>query len=267
MRTKSYSFAGNSLVTLKDQDWFEKQQVAGRAVASCLATSKKLIKSGADISLKDLEAECEKIISDFNCTPTFKNYKGFPGSICASVNKQLVHGIPSDYRLKNGDVVKIDLGATYNGAIADAAITAVHGGVNSKYKKLIETCKKSLYEAIKSIQIGKRIGIIGYTINKYTEAQGFSLITKYGGHGISWEMPHASPFIANKSKRDEGIRIQPGLTIAIEPMLVMGYSDKTKVDKDGWTVYTKDVSAHFEHTVFVADDKIHIMTDYENLRS
>ncbi len=266
MRTKSHSFAENSLVTLKDQDWFEKQRLAGEAVATCLATSRKLIeRKTPNLTLKDIEEECKKIITSFSCTPTFKDYKGFPGAICASVNKQLVHGIPSDYKLKEGDVVKIDLGATFEGVIADAAITAIYGEGKSEHQRLIKACREALYKGIDSIAIGKRLGVIGHSISKYARSHGYALVTRYGGHGLDLNKPHAPPFVANKAHHSEGIRIQPGLTIAIEPMLVMGFTDKTKVGKDGWTVWAKDICAHTEHTLFVGEDKVHIMTDHEGL--
>ena len=246
--------------------WFDNQLLAGRAVAKCLKTSKDLIENQTpNLSLKDIEAECEKIISDADCTPTFKGYRGFPGAICASVNRAMVHGIPSDYVLQEGDVVKIDLGATYEGAIGDAAISAIYGEPkDKKHVEMMAVCKESLKRGIEAMEIGKQIGCIGNAIYKYVKNYNFKLITQYGGHGISYNKPHSNPFIFNKSRPNEGVRIQPGLTIAIEPMLAIG-SSKTKILKDGWTVVTQDISCHWEHTVFVGEDKVHIMTDWENL--
>lgn len=266
METKSFS--NNCLVKLKNNDWLLKQRKAGQCVSKCLQFSKDLIESHhPNLSLLQIESECEKIIQSMDCIPTFFGYKGFPGKICLSVNQQLVHGIPSDYILQDGDVVKIDLGATYQGVIADAAITCIYGTPKNKvHLEMIEVCKNSLYEAIKAIKIGKQLGCIGFAINKYvTSKSNFKLITNYGGHGIcitedGQGIPHASPFVANKSRPNEGIRIQPGLAIAIEPLLVIGNSASTRIGKDNWTVICDDVTCHTEHSVFVDIDGVEILT-------
>lgn len=253
-------------VTLKGDDWFKKQKIAGKVVARCLKTSKDLIeKETPNLTLKDIEAECIKIIEDANCTPTFKGYRGFPGAICTSVNRDVVHGIPSDYVVQPGDVVKVDLGATFEGVIADAAISAIYGEPkNKEHVELLKVCREALHKGISAIKVGRQLGCIGHAIHKHTKYSPFHLITEYGGHGISWEAPHSQPFVANKDRYDSGIRIQPGLTIAIEPMLVIG-SNKTTKQKDGWTIRGKGIGAHAEHTIFVDEDKVHIMTDWESL--
>ncbi|KKN70824.1 hypothetical protein LCGC14_0427160 [marine sediment metagenome] len=260
------AFSGIQFVVLKDNKWFEKQKHAGYVAAKCLQFVKKTIESCTpNLSLKDIEAECVEIIEYEKCTPTFKGYKGFPGAICISVNKQLVHGIPTDYILQIGDVVTVDLGATFEGVIGDAAMTYIYGEPKSQeHVKLLKTCEGALYAAIGAIAIGKPLGSIGEAIHRYTRNSGFYLITNYGGHGIDLNTPHAQPFVANRSKRDEGIRIQPGLSIALEPMLAIN-SSKTKTLNDGWTVKTRGISAHFEHSIFVGEDKVHVMTDWEHL--
>lgn len=258
------SFQNHNLIKLKDNDWLARQKVAGACVAGVLRTINQLIvEKTPNISLKDLEQEALKQILAADCIPTFQGYKGFPGAICLSVNKQLVHGIPSSYILQEGDVVKFDLGATYRGAIADAAATAIYGQAKSPvHVELLETCRGALDQAIKSIQIGKQLGCIGYAIHRYVTARSrFGLITNYGGHGLDENTPHAVPFVPNKSRSQEGPRIQAGLSIAIEPMLVVG-DTLTKVAPDGWTVITSDVGAHFEHSIYVASDKIHIVTEW-----
>lgn len=259
------SFGNHEIISLKDKHWLERQQVAGKCVAGILKTiNQMIVEKLPSLSLKDLEAEAIKQFEAAKCEATFKGYKGFPGAICLSVNKQLVHGIPTDYILQDGDVVKFDLGATYQGAIADAAATAIYGTPkSSQHVELVKTCKNSLDHAIKAIQIGKQLGCIGYAIHKYvTSSSRFGLITSYGGHGIDENTPHAAPFVANKSKQNEGPRIQEGLSIAIEPMLVVG-DNRTKIGSDGWTVYTSDVGAHFEHSVFVGADKVHVLTEWQ----
>lgn len=258
------SFEQSAFVVLKDDAWFQDQKKAGACVAGILRTLNQMILDATpNLSLKGLEAEAIKQIEEAGCTATFKGYKGFPGAICLSVNNQIVHGIPSDYILQEGDVVKFDLGATYNGAIADAAATAIYGKPkNQQHVELVNVCKGALYHAIKAIQVGKQLGVIGFAINKYVQSKSrFGIITKYGGHGIDRNTPHAAPFVANKARYNEGVRIQPGMTIAIEPMLVVGDPTPT-TEKDGWTVTAKGIGAHFEHSVFVGSDKVHIMTEW-----
>jgi methionyl aminopeptidase len=167
---------------------------------------------------------------------------------------------PCAYLLE-GDLVSLDLGATFEGAIADAAFTCIYGEPKSKeHVRLIRTCHDALYVAIKAIKVGKRLGVIGNAIHKYCKDSGYNLITKYGGHGLDYNIPHAEPFVANKSKTTDGIRIRPGLSIAIEPMLVIGQA-KTKVESDGWTVVTPGIGAHFEHSVTVTETGNHIITE------
>ncbi|HVI39875.1 MAG TPA: type I methionyl aminopeptidase [Anaerovoracaceae bacterium] len=260
------SFSETQIIKLKDKNWFDRQKIAGQCVATCLKTSKEIIESHKPaISLKYIEAVCLEIIKSMNCSPTFLGYKGFPGAICASVNTQLVHGIPTDYVLQDGDVVKIDLGATYQGAIGDAAITAIYGAPkHPEHPKLIQACKLALDNAIKMVAVGKRLGVIGSAIHYINRSTRYGLITNYGGHGIDEDTPHAQPFVANKAQSLSGVRLQPGMTLAIEPMMVIGEA-KTRTESDGWTVVTPGIGAHFEHTIFIAEDKVHVMTDYENL--
>ncbi len=255
----------DSFVRLKNQDWLDKQRKAGKVVAETLALLEREVQNKTKLSLLELNNLAEDYIYSHNCTPTFKNYKGFPTGVCISVNKQLVHGIPSDYRLQEGDVVSFDLGATYEGAIGDSALTCIYGQPQSeRHVKLIKATEESLIKGIESIQIGKRIGCIGNAIFNFLKKD-YGVITQYGGHGIDMSedgigIPHAAPFIANKSNVDEGIHIQPGLVIAIEPMAVIG-DTKTHVDKDGWTVWGAGISAHFEHSVYVHEDRVEIITD------
>lgn len=248
-------------INLKDSSWFERQKIAGRTVARCLSLAHEMIINQNNLTLKEIEAACLDLMTKNDCTPTFLNYKNsFPGAICASVNKQLVHGIPSNYQLQEGDVVKIDLGCTYKGAIGDAAITVIKGTPRSKdHVELLKATKECLEMGLGSIKIGNRIGAIGNAIYRHSRNYKFGLITQYGGHGIGWNRPHEQPFVANKALVSEGIHIQNGLSLAVEPMLVIG-STETFVKSDGWTVCGMGISAHFEHTVFIYDDKIHLMT-------
>lgn len=256
-------FDQNQFIDLKDDSWLERQTLAGQCVASCLKSFYQLIRTRQEnLSLKDIEAQCIEIINDFQCSPTFLNYKGFPGAVCLSVNDVLVHGIPTDYILQDGDKVTLDLGATYDGVPADAAFTMIYG--TPKHNRIVEMlklCKKSLDVAITNIKQGVKLGVIGNTIHKTVKNSGFGLIENYGGHGISKNKVHAQPFVANKSTINEGIRIQNGLSIAIEPMLTLG-NTKTRIAKDGWSVMTECLGVHFEHSVVILDNKIHIVTEH-----
>lgn len=259
------AFAENSFIDLKNNDWLEKQRVAGKVVANTLKILENLVLEKTTKSLLELNSIAEEYIFKQGCSPTFKNYKGFPAGVCISVNKELVHGIPKSYYLQEGDVVSFDLGATFEGAIADSAITCIFGTPkNELHCKLIKATNEALDKAIESIQIGKRLGIIGQTISKCARQYNFGLITNYGGHGLSWNNPHVSPFVANKASLDEGIRIQPNLSIAIEPMLVIGVPN-TRVLDDGWTVVTNDIGAHVEHTIFIHETHVEVITSRDGL--
>lgn len=258
-------FRSNSLIDLKGMDWLEKQRVAGKIAASALVLLKKLVSEKTNKSLIELNNIAEEHILSAGGIPTFKGYKGFPAGVCISVNKQLVHGIPDSKQLQEGDVVSFDLGVTIDGAIADSAITCIYGQAkHESHVKLIKITEESLNKSIESIQVGKRLGIIGNTIYKCARQNGFGVVTHYGGHGLTWNTPHASPFVENKSDLESGIRIQPGLSIAIEPMLVIG-SPETKTLSDGWTVVTNDIGAHAEHTIFIHEDHVEIITSRDNL--
>lgn len=258
------SFNSNEFVILKNQNWLDKQRVAGKVVAATLCLLEEQIKLKTELSLVELNKMAEEFILDNECEITFKGYKGFPAGVCISVNKQLVHGIPRNYYLQEGDVVSFDLGATFKGAIADSAITCIYGSPKSeRHVELLKITKEALMKGIESIKVGNRIGCIGNAIHKYVKNNGYSVIYKYGGHGLTWNNPHSSPFVSNKSSMDEGVRIQPGLTIAIEPMCVMG-DTSTYVDKDGWTVWGQNISAHTEHSIFVHSDKVEIITWRDN---
>jgi len=245
------------LIKLKDKNWLEKQRIAGTAVKSTLSLLQSAIDS--NLTLLELDMLAEDNILKHNCTPTFKNYKGFPNSVCISTNKQLVHGIPSNYKLQSGDIVSFDLGATYQGAIADAARTHIIGVVPERVKLLVETTKEALSQAIAQIRLNNNLGSIGYTINKVATSKGFNVITNYGGHGLCWNKPHTNPFVTNKCNKEDGIKIVPGLTIAIEPLICIG-DPKTSTGKDGWVVTTNDINSHEENTIYISEEGVEVIT-------
>jgi methionyl aminopeptidase len=251
----------SQFINLHGCDWLEKQRIAAKCHVDVMQLLKQLVADKTNLSLLELDKIVENEILKQNCTPTFRQYRGFPSSCCMSVNKQLVHGIATNYKLQDGDVITFDFGATFEGAIVDSADTMIYGDPKSKeHVRLINTTRECLYNAIKSIVPGKRIGIIGNTIYKTAQNAGFGVITKFGGHGINWNKVHSSPFIANKSIQDEGVIIQSGMSIAIEPLCSIGSTD-TKTDADGWTIWCDgEMSAHFEHSIFVHSDRVEIMT-------
>jgi methionyl aminopeptidase len=251
----------SQFISLHNSDWLIKQKIAGQCVSECLQESKKLISSAQKLTGKDVESLCLSIMTKHDCTPTFFGYRGFPGAICLSVNNELVHGIPNNKLFISSDVIKVDLGATYQGAIADAAITTIYGTPKSpKHVELIIACQKALDVGIQAVKIENRIGEIGYAIHNSVRRTEFKLITDYGGHGIEENVPHASPFVPNKSQKNEGPRIQSGISLAIEPMLVLG-DNRTRVSKqNGWAVLTDGIGAHFEHTLYVDENEVLIIT-------
>jgi len=258
-------FSDNSFVRLKDKNWLEKQRVAGRIAAETLLLLESFMKGKTFHSMAVLNEVAENYIIKNGGTPTFKGYKGFPAGVCVSINKELVHGIPKDTVLDDGDIVSFDLGVTYQGAIADTAITCIFGTPKSeKHVKLVKSTEEALMKGIEAIKVGRRLGTIGQAISQHAKITGFNVINNYGGHGIDWDTPHAAPFVENKSDSGRGIRIQPGLAIAIEPMFVMG-SVTTTTLADGWTVVTPDLGAHFEHSVYVHEDHVEIITDRSKL--
>lgn len=256
------AFASNGYFNLKGQDWLEKQRVAGKVVADSLSILESLVVQATPWTALELNKMIEDYILDHKCTATFKGYKGFPAGVCVSINKELVHGIPKDYHFQEGDVISFDLGATYEGAIADSALTCIFGQPKiERHVKLLEATKEALMAGIAAIKVGDHLGVIGNAIQNIAKKHKFASVTQYGGHGLDWNTPHAAPFVSNKAETNEGIRIQPGLAIAIEPMFVID-SSITKVSDDGWTVVTNDIGAHFEHSVFVhKDGSVEIITD------
>ena len=250
----------SSLITLKDDEWLNRQLFAGKVVFSILRECENYLINN-NVSLKDLENIAVEILNKNNCSATFLNYKGFPSAICASVNKQLVHGVVTDYVLQPGDLISVDLGATFEGAIADSAYTWIYKEPKNKlHVELVKAGKRALEEGIKAVKIGNKLGAIGKSISKYVGTTGFGLVTNYGGHGIDYDSPHAAPFVSNKADSSDGIEIVNGLSIAIEPMLVIGVPTTFPPSKDNWTVMTKDIGCHFEHSVTVMHDKVYVIT-------
>lgn len=234
---------------------------ANRLVGKTLAEIAKNIAPG--ITTLQLDKIADAFIRDHGATPSFLGYSGFPKSICTSVNEQVVHGIPSSYELKDGDIVSIDVGTFLNGFNGDSAYTFCVGEVKEETKHLLKTTKEALYEGIAAAVDGKRTGDIGATIQRYCERRGYSVVRELVGHGIGREM-HEEPEVPNYGKFGYGYLLRNGMCIAIEPMINAG-SRNIVMEKDGWTVRTRDrkPSAHFEHTIAVWNGKPEILSTFE----
>jgi methionyl aminopeptidase len=258
----------SNFIILQDNTWLEQQRIAGRVVAGALQLLENAVKEKTTMTMLELNNMAEQYIEKNDCSCTFKNYKGFPCGVCISVNTVLVHGIPNEYRLQEGDKVSFDLGATYNGAIADSALTCFYGEAKEAHTALSEDTKQSLYASIKSISIGKKIGSIGDVIYK-TLKDKYDVVVNYGGHGLSRTadgigIPHAQPFIPNRSSINDGVRAQIGMTIAIEPQATIRSGNfYTKTADDGWSVMTPKIGSHWEHSMFLHSDHIEIITHRE----
>ena len=247
------------MVVLKTSRELGIMKEACRISAGALQTVGKAVEPG--VTTAELDRLAEKYIRSQGAVPNFKNYCGYPATAGISINNEVIHGIPSAKRvIKAGDIVSVDLGAMFNGYHGDNAATFACGDVSDEAKRLMQTTKDALYEGIAAATAGSRIGDISYAIQRTVEAAGFSVVRQYVGHGIGTEL-HEAPEVPNFGTAGRGIRLLPGMTLAIEPMVNVGGFD-VKVLPDGWTVLTKDgsLSAHFEHTVVITPDGPKIMT-------
>jgi methionyl aminopeptidase len=240
------------MVILKSPKEIEKIRQSNVIVAEILEILRKKVVPGTDTLTLDKISEEQAHAR--NAKPAFKGYRGFPYSLCTSVNQQVVHGFPSRRPLKEGDILSMDFGIFYNGYYGDSAITVPVGKVSEVARGLMETTKKALFLGIDQAAPGKRLSDISHAIQSHVEAAGFSVVRKFVGHGIGKAL-HEDPQIPNYGKPGMGIRLKPGMVIAIEPMVNVG-SYEVKTLEDGWTTVTEDgsLSAHFEHTVAITED-------------
>lgn len=246
------------MIYLRSQREIAAIESAGKIVGLAIEKLISLVTAGK--STIELDIEAEKFIRAQGGKPAFKGYRGFPASICTSINEEIVHGIPSERRLKEGDLISIDLGVEKDGFFADAAVTVGVGRIEKNAQKLIEVTREALLKGIDKARVGNKISDISYAIEQTAGKENFDVVKEYVGHGIGAEI-HEDPAIPNYGEPNKGPLIKSGMILAIEPMLCSG-SWKTDVLKDGWTVVTKDrkLSAHFEHTVAVTDDGQRILT-------
>ena len=241
-------------VTIKSPREIELMRKAGEILAATHEELRKALRPG--MSTLDIDRLGEKIIRSYGCIPSFKNYNGYPASICVSVNDEVVHGIPNRHRILNeGDIVSLDAGVIYQGFHSDAARTWAVGEISDNAKRLIEVTKQSFFEGIKFAKPGFHINDIGTAIQDYVEAHGYSVVRQLTGHGIGSEL-HEDPQIPNFRQRRRGKKLEPGMTLAIEPMVNEGHFDVCWLDDD-WTVVTADgsLSAHYENTILITEDE------------
>ncbi|MEK7080296.1 MAG: type I methionyl aminopeptidase [Patescibacteria group bacterium] len=247
------------MINIKTPEEIKIMQEAGRILATALKGIEKQVKPG--VTTLELDRACEALILSQWAKPAFKGHEGFPYSLCASVNENVVHGYPSDYVLKEGDIIGLDLGVLHKGYYSDMAITVAVGKISFEAKRLIDVVKKSLRLGIKKVRPGNTVGDIGNTIQRFVEDQGFSIVRSLCGHGIGKEL-HEDPKIPNFGKRGAGEKLIEGMVICIEPMVSAG-DYNLKKSKDGFGFATKDgsLSAHFEHTILVTKNGGRILTE------
>ncbi|ABB13932.1 methionine aminopeptidase, type I [Carboxydothermus hydrogenoformans Z-2901] len=246
------------LITVKTEKELRLMREAGRIVALTLQALEKAIEPG--ITTLELDKIAEETIKKLGGKPAFKGLYGFPATICASINEEVVHGIPGLRKLRNGDIISIDIGAVVDGYYGDAAKTWPVGEVSPEAKKLIEVTEASLYAGIEAAVVGNRVSDISHAVESYVVRHGFSVVRQYAGHGIGKAL-HEEPNVPNYGKPGRGARLVPGMTLAIEPMVNIGtYEVFTLPDK--WTVVTRDGkwSAHFEHTIAITENGPMILT-------
>ncbi len=246
------------MITIKSAQEIEYMRQAGRIVAETLHELGKRIKPG--VTTGELDRFAEEYIRQSGATPAFLNYQGFPASICASVNNEVVHGIPGLRELENGDIISIDVGSFFHGYCGDSAYTFPVGVISQEAEDLMEVTKKSLEIGIGQAISGNRIGDIGAAVQSYVEDNGYNIVRAFVGHGIGQKL-HEPPQVPNYGKPGYGPRLEPGMTIAIEPMVNVGTYD-VEIMPNKWTVVTKDgrLSAHFEHSILVTEGEPEILT-------
>lgn len=247
------------MIFLKTEEEIEKIRIASKCAMEVLLYLGEFVKDG--VKTKDLERLCEEKLRKMkNVRPAFKGYNGYPYALCISVNEEVVHGMPSERTLKEGDIVSLDFGVIYEGYYGDVAITYGVGKISKEAERLIRVTKEALFKGIENARIGNRLYDISNAIQTHVEANGFSVVREFVGHGIGRNL-HEEPQIPNFGEKGTGIRLKKGMVLAIEPMVNMGNSE-ISISKNGWTAYAKDMSlsAHFEHTVAIRESGPEILS-------
>jgi methionyl aminopeptidase len=246
------------MVIFKSQNEIDRIRKASQIVARTLNLLESHVQPG--ITTRELDQIAESEIRKAGAIPAFKGYRGFPATLCVSVNEEVVHGIPSDRKLKEGDIVGLDLGCIWDDFYGDAARTYAVGEISEEAKRLLETTEKSLMIGIDQARVGNRIGDIGYAVQMHAESNGYSVVRDFVGHGIGRNL-HEDPQVPNYGNRGQGPRIKAGMVLAIEPMVCQGRAD-VEVLADNWTAVTRDrkLAAHFEHSIAITDNGPEILS-------
>lgn len=252
-------------IIIKSPREIEFMRQAGRITAGARSIARQAIADG--VSTKEIDKAVNEFIRKSGAIPTFKGYGGFPGSACISVNEVVIHGIPGKRIIHNGDIVSVDVGATYRGYVGDCAGTYACGEISDEAKKLIEVTRQSFFEGLKFAKVGYRVNDIGAAIQEYVESHGYSVVRDFVGHGVGRDM-HEAPEVPNYKVRlpSGNPRLVPGMTIAVEPMVNIG-GYEVEVLEDGWTTVTADrtLSAHYENTIAITDGEPEILTMAEDI--
>jgi methionyl aminopeptidase len=248
------------MIIRKSPEEIDKIADAGQILARCLTMLRGKARPG--VTTLDLDQAAEKFIRSQGATPAFKGYRGFPGSICASPNSMVVHGIPGPFKLSRGDILSIDVGVVLDGWVADAAITVPVGQISPVARRLLETTKAALFDAAEQVRPGNRLGDVSHAVQKRVEADGFAVVRSLVGHGIGRDM-HEDPQIPNFGEPGTGVELLPGMVLAVEPMVNVG-DHAIRMGADNWSVYSQDgsLAAHFEHTVAVTEEGPRILTPW-----
>lgn len=246
------------MITIKSEEEVGIMREAGRITGQVLQMLAEATKPG--VTPKDLDKIVRREYAKRGVVPTFLGYLGYPATVCVSINEELVHGIPGDRVINKGDLVSIDLGATYKGYVGDTALTIGVGEITPEAQRLIDVTRESLWRGIKAARAGVRLGVVSNAIGEYIESEGFGVVREYVGHGVGREM-HEEPQVPNYGPPDRGPVLRKGMVLALEPMVTVG-DWHTKKHADGWTVSTKDGSlcAHFEHTIAIMDGDAEVLT-------
>ena len=248
------------MIIKKSAEDIERMAASGELLVKTMNLLESKIRPG--VSTLELDSAAEKFIRSQGCVPAFKGYRGFPGSICASPNHMVVHGIPGAYKLAKGDVLAVDIGVIKDGWVADAARTFGVGQISDEAQKLLDVTQKSLFLAVEQCRPGNHLGDIGFAVQQYVEANGFSVIRTLVGHGVGRAM-HEDPQVPNHGREGSGILLEPGMVLAVEPMVNVG-KHTVRLGNDGWSIYSQDgsLAAHFEFTIAVTEDGPRVLTPW-----
>lgn len=247
------------MIPLKSEEDLKMMRISGKVLSRVMQRLLKTVRAG--VSTSEIDSAAADLIHKEGVQPAFKGYKGFPAATCVSVNDEIVHGVPSERKIEEGDIVSLDVGINYEGYFSDLALTLGVGKISSRAKKLIEVTRESLYEGIKRASPKSHLYDISYAVQAHVENNGFSVVREFVGHGIGRSL-HEEPEIPNFGRPHQGPMLKSGMVLAIEPMVNMG-TWETRISENGWTALTKDglPSAHFEHTVAVTDKGPEILTN------